>query len=274
MGEWERRDSNAGRYYHGTTIWPTLDTHPGRVGVWRDLGFAVAVGGTRASCASTAVERVPVPVRPRAPACPDVGVGGMNQAICIRGVEGAEMFFFESWCHPVYIPVIPDNTERLELNAGVKMFVRAHLRLGMNQNSRDCFDRPKSACSRFRGDAELGCLGSPVKRPRARSSRCASELPFSSEQVHDPFFEFGSGMNASPTGRVRVAASFCIAQRRRTEFLCSEKEGTARGTRGRFFRCVGLTMISQKSTTKRTHHTHKGKNARRSLDSGLPHSLR
>ena len=33
-------------------------------------------------------------------------------------------------------------------------------------------------------------------------------------------------------------ASFCIAQRRRTEFLCSEKEGTARGTRGRFFRCV------------------------------------
>ena len=34
-------------------------------------------------------------------------------------------------------------------------------------------------------------------------------------------------------------ASFCIAQRRRTEFLCSEKEGTARGTRGRFFQCVG-----------------------------------
>ena len=69
-------------------------------------------------------------------------------------------------------------------------------------------------------------------------------------------------------------ASFCIAQRRRTEFLCSEKEGTARGTRGRFFRCVGLAVTSQKSTTKRTHHTHKGKNARRSLDSGLPHSLR
>ena len=69
-------------------------------------------------------------------------------------------------------------------------------------------------------------------------------------------------------------ASFCVAQWRRTEFLCSEKEGTARGTRGRLFRCVGLTVTSQKATTKRTHHTHKGKDARRSLDSGLPHSLR
>ena len=38
-----------------------------RLGVWRDLGFVMAVGGTRASCASTAVERVPV--RPRAPIC-------------------------------------------------------------------------------------------------------------------------------------------------------------------------------------------------------------
>ena len=36
----------------------------------------------------------------------------------------------------------------------------------------------------------------------------------------------------------------------------------------------GLTVTSQKATTKRTHHTHKGKDARRSLDSGLPHSLR
>ena len=51
-------------------------------------------------------------------------------------------------------------------------------------------------------------------------------------------------------------ASFCIAQQRRTKFLCSEKEGTARGTRGRFFRCVGFTVTSQKSTIKRTHHTH------------------
>ena len=46
-------------------------------------------------------------------------------------------FFFGSWSHLVYIPVIPDYTERLlELNAGLKMFVRAHLRLGMNQRSR------------------------------------------------------------------------------------------------------------------------------------------
>ena len=36
------------------------------------------------------------------------------------------MAFFESWPHFVYTPVIPDYTERLELNAGLKMFVRAH----------------------------------------------------------------------------------------------------------------------------------------------------
>ena len=60
----------------------------------------------------------------------------MNQAICIRGAEGAEMAFFESWPHPVYISVIFDYTERVKLNAGLKMFVRAHLRLGMNQRSR------------------------------------------------------------------------------------------------------------------------------------------
>ena len=71
-----------------------------------------------------------------------------------------------------------------------------------------------------------------------------------------------------------MEASFCVAQRRRTEFLCSEKEGTARGTRGRFFRCVGLHSDITKIDHKRTHHTHKGKDARRSLDSGLPHSLR
>ena len=51
------------------------------------------------------------------------------------GVEGAEMTFFEFWSHPVYIPVIPDYTERVELNAGLKMSVRVHLRLGMNQRS-------------------------------------------------------------------------------------------------------------------------------------------
>ena len=39
----------------------------------------------------------------------------------------------------------------------------------------------------------------------------------------------------------RIEASFCVAQRRRTEFLCSEKEGTARGTRGRFELCIGIT---------------------------------
>ena len=102
----------------------------------------------------------------------------MNQAICIRGVEGAEITFFEFWSHPVCIPVIPGYTERVELNAGLKMFVHVHLRLGMNQRSRYVFDRPKSACSRFRGGAELGYLGSPTKRPRVRSSRCGSELLF------------------------------------------------------------------------------------------------
>ena len=74
---------------------------------------------------------------------------GMNQAICIQGGEGAEMTFFGFWSHPVYIPVIPDYTERVELNAGLKMFVRVHLRLGMNQRSRHVSDRPKSARSRF-----------------------------------------------------------------------------------------------------------------------------
>ena len=110
----------------------------------------------------------------------------------MRGVEGAEITFFEFWSHPIYIPVIPDYTERVELNAGLKMFVRVHLRLGMNQRSRHVFYRPKSACSRFRGDAELGYLGSPTKRPCARSPRCDSEFPFSSEQFHDPYLEFWS----------------------------------------------------------------------------------
>ena len=39
----------------------------------------------------------------------------------------------------------------------------------------------------------------------------------------------------------RIEASFCVAQRRRTEFLCSEKEGTTRGMRGRFELCIGIT---------------------------------
>ena len=41
-----------------------------------------------------------------------------------------------------------------------------------------------------------------------------------------------------------------------------------------FLSVCGTHSDSQKATTKRTHHTHKGKDARRSLDSGLPHSLR
>ena len=96
------------------------------------------------------------------------------------------MAFFESWSNPDHIPVLPGYTERVELNAGLKLFVRAHLRLGMNQRNRGSFDRPKSACSRFRGDAELGCLSSHTKRPRARSLRCASEFRFPVEQVHGP----------------------------------------------------------------------------------------
>ena len=53
------------------------------------------------------------------------------------------------------------------------------------------------------------------------------------------------------------------------------REGGHRPRDARAFLSVcGLTVTSQKATTKRTHHTHKGKNARRSLDSGLPHSLR
>ena len=48
------------------------------------------------------------------------------------------------------------RTERMELNAGLKMFVRAHLRLSMNQRSRGFFDRPKSACSRFEGTPNSG----------------------------------------------------------------------------------------------------------------------
>ena len=51
----------------------------------------------------------------------------------------AEMAFFESRPHLVHIQVIPDYTERVELNAGLKMFVRARLCLGMNQTSRRFF---------------------------------------------------------------------------------------------------------------------------------------
>ena len=132
-------------------------------------------------------------------------MGGMNQAICIRGVEGAEMAFVGFWSHPACIPVIPDYTERVELNAGLKIFVRVHLRLGMNQRSRRVFDRPKSACSRFRGDAELGYLASPTKRPRVRSSRCGSELIFSERAVPRSLSRIWSGMNARPPCWLHIA---------------------------------------------------------------------
>ena len=51
------------------------------------------------------------------------------------------------------------------------------------------------------------CLGLPTRRPRVRSPRCARKLPFSSEQLHVTYFEFGSGMNARPPSahRPRVA---------------------------------------------------------------------
>ena len=41
-----------------------------------------------------------------------------------------------------------------------------------------------------------------------------------------------------------------------------------------FLSVCGTHSDITKIDHKRTHHTHKGKDARRSLDSGLPHSLR
>ena len=125
------------------------------------------------------------------------------------------MTFFGFWSHPVYIPVIPDYTERVELNAGLKMFVRVHLRLGMNQRSRHVFDRPKSACSRFRGDAELGYLGSPTKRPRVRSSRCGSELFFFERAVPRSLSRIWSGVNQTPWSHIARASR---EERRRRAF--------------------------------------------------------
>ena len=80
----------------------------------------------------------------------------MNQAICIRGVEGAEMAFFGFWSHPVYIPVISDYTERVELNAGLKMCVRVHLRLGMNQRSRHVLTALNRLVRDFEGTPNSG----------------------------------------------------------------------------------------------------------------------
>ena len=53
------------------------------------------------------------------------------------------------------------------------------------------------------------------------------------------------------------------------------REGGHRPRDARAFLSVcGTHSDITKIDHKRTHHTHKGKNARRSLDSGLPHSLR
>ena len=70
------------------------------------------------------------------------------------------------------------------------------------------------------------------------------------------------------------SASFCIAERSRTVFLCSEKEGTARGARGRFFRCGrfcdDITKNRHNKLSTATHNTHtRRRNARRSLTMGI-----
>ena len=64
---------------------------------------------------------------------------GMDQAaICIRRDEGAEMTFFEFGLIPfilrLYLIILSEWSSML--NAGLKMFVRVYLRLGMNQKSR------------------------------------------------------------------------------------------------------------------------------------------
>ena len=124
----------------------------------------------------------------------------MNQVICIIGVEGAEMAFFEVGLIPFIFrlyPIILSEWNSIPASKPQNVCACSSLSQYLNQRSRrDFFDHPRAACSRFRGDAELGCLGSPTKRPRVCSSRCASEHTFSSEQVHNPYFEFGSGMNA------------------------------------------------------------------------------
>ena len=75
----------------------------------------------------------------------------------------------------------------------------------------------------------------------------------------------------------KIEASFCIAQRSRTVFLCSEKEGTARGAQGRPFQCgrfCDITQIDKTNYTQQyTTHTHKRRNARRSLTMGTTYDL-
>ena len=94
----------------------------------------------------------------------------MNQAICIiRGVEGAEMTFFGFCSHPVYMPVIPDYTEPVKLNTGLKLFVRVHLRLGMNQRSRQFLIALNRLARDFEGTPNSGIS----VRPRGRQDQNA-----------------------------------------------------------------------------------------------------
>ena len=151
---------------------------------------------------------------------------------------------------------------------------------GAVEGSRGWDDNTAECCQKavtYHGGvaASYDAIISPRSRNRRPASppsgRQACDLGHQSKQrswLPNLVWEMGGFLNE------KIEASFCIAQRSRTEFLCSEKEGTARGTRGRFFRCRGVTVTSQKSTTKRTNHAHKRKNARRSLDPGVPHAVR
>ena len=56
-------------------------------------------------------------------------------------------------------------------------------------------------------------------------------------------------------------------------FYAPKRRAPPEGREGVSF-SVWAHSDTTKSDHKRTHHTHKGKDARRSLDSGLPHSLR
>ena len=100
---------------------------------------------------------------------------------------------------------------------------------------------------RVERDGDIGMRGMPPTVP-LHDDDGASHSPAPPTTKTDST-EMGTPYMPTPSPMGGTAASFCVAQRRRTEFLCSEKEGTARGTRGRFFRCVGSTVTSQKSTT-------------------------
>ena len=63
---------------------------------------------------------------------------------------------FGPWWRCVHTVIIPNHTERAELISGLKIFVCAHLRLRINQRSQGGVDRPKLACSGFRGTPNSG----------------------------------------------------------------------------------------------------------------------